>query len=357
MNNLSRRNFISLSAKGIITAPFLSTGVLAADSNTDSNAGSHKQKETPKFRFMQVNDLHIQSDKSRYQLKRDPTYQNANARAFWLQEAIKDGIYFPTLDFVLGIGDLVHGENLNAIKYDMDFFSRHFVSMFPIPLYPVVGNHENAQQEGNPENEGPYTQVFGKDKLNYSFVHKGLHFIVLNNSGTWSVKDPMIIEYRLTSLKEMLDKEPDLPKIICCHIPLVPLREKQVLAKSFGFNSYCTKEPELLALIEQRKEKVLAVLSGHLHLSGVVNVQSVYHISLSGLASYPHDMAIYSVFESGIEVELIRVPSDLLDPSTNIHGAARFGIDYVDELHPDYTTYIMGNASERRFTIPIRKGW
>ena len=199
---------------GTIAAPFLSTGIFAANSYTDSNADSNKQKEEPKFRFMQINDLHIQSDESRYQLKRDPTYQNANARAFWLLEAIKNVMFFPPLDFVLGIGDLVHGENLNGIMYDMDFFHRHFVSMFPIPLYPAVGNHENAQQEGNPENEGPYTQVFGKDKLNYSFVHKGLHFIILNNSGTWSVKDPRIIGYRLASLKEMLDKEPDLPKII-----------------------------------------------------------------------------------------------------------------------------------------------
>lgn len=355
MNNLSRRNFISLSAKGAIAAPLLSADVVAPDSNTVLSADSYKQKEEPKFRFLQINDLHIQSINSRYQSKIGATYQNANARAFWLLEAMQNTGFFPPLDFVLAIGDLVHGGTLDGVKYDMDFFYRHFVSAIPIPLYPVMGNHENVQQEGNPENEEPYIQAFGKDKLNYSFVHKGLHFIVLNNSGTWAVNDPRIIGYRLATFKEMLDKEPDLPKIICCHIPLIPVREKKVLAESFGFRSYYTKEPELLALIEQNKKKVLAVLSGHLHLSGVVKEQSVYHISLSGLASYPHDMAIYSVFENSIEAEFIRVPSDLLEPSTNIHGAGRHRMDYRDNLHPDYTSYIMGIASERRFTMPIRK--
>lgn len=177
----------------------------------------------------------------------------------------------------------------------------------------------------------------------------------MNNSGTWNVNDSAILDHRLSIFKKMLNEEPDLPKIICCHVPFLPVREKKVLAETFGFTSYYMKETELVTLIEQKKEKVLAVLSGHLHLSGVINVNSIFHVSISGLASYPHDMAVYSVFKNRIVAELIRVPSDLLEPSTNIHGASRFGIDYRDELHPDYTTYIMGNESERRFTIPIIK--
>ena len=64
-----------------------------------------------------------------------------------------------------------------------------------------------------------------------------------------------------------------------------------------------------------------AVLSGHLHLTGKIQLNQVHHVSISGTASYPHDVAMYSVFPDRIEAEVIRLPSDLLEPATNIHGA------------------------------------
>ena len=73
------------------------------------------------------------------------------------------------------------------------------------------------------------------------------------------------------------------------------------------------------------------------------------------MASYPHDMALFSVYDDRVDVEVVRLPSDLLTPETNIHGAVRFGKDFTDRLHADYTSYIMGNPSERRFSIPMLK--
>lgn len=354
MKYLTRRKFLSLSANGVIAAPFISEG-LTIDHYENNLTNSASQNQEPIFRFLQINDLHVQSSNTRYRVKTGSTYKNANLRVLWLLEAINNNEFFKPLDFVISIGDMVHGLSIEGIRYDLEFFKEHFISQLSIPFYPVIGNHENGQQEGNTEFQEPYVKVFGKEKLNYSFIYKGIHFIVLNNSDTWSIRDQQIIDRRKEIFAEMLNREPLLPKFICCHVPFLPLRENKVLAESFGFASYYTKETEFVDMIEQKKDKVLAVLSGHLHLTGVVKVNSIYHISVSGLASYPHDMAVYSVFDDRIEVKMIRVPSDLLEPSTNVHGAGRFGFDFTDELHPDYTTYIMGNPSERRFTIPLRK--
>jgi hypothetical protein len=52
-------------------------------------------------------------------------------------------------------------------------------------------------------------------------------------------------------------------------------------------------------------------------------------------------------------VEVVRLPSNLMAPATNIHGAGRHGVDYTDASHADYTSYLMGSASERRFTIGL----
>lgn len=347
MNKLSRKGFINLATKGTFALPLLAGGP-AYGEDQDKN-------EEPVFRFLQVNDLHVQNEASRYLKERTvATYPGANSRALWLREALLGDRFFPKIDFVLSAGDMIHGNTLTGIKHDMDYFHRHFYADLPVPFYPVVGNHENAQREGDPVFEDPYIQLFGKDRINYSFVHKGLHFIIFNNSGSWTINDKDILGQRLSFLKSSLDLHPKLPKIICCHIPLKFIREKEILAKSFGFGSYYTKEQEIAALIEQNSHKVLAVLSGHLHISGMIIDQSIHHIVLAGLASYPHDMAIYSVYKGRIDVELIRVPSDLLQPETNIHGAKRFGLDYTDALHPDYTSYIMGNSGERRFSIPMK---
>ncbi|MFC5409480.1 metallophosphoesterase family protein [Larkinella bovis] len=347
MGKLSRERFLKLTAQSTFAVPFLKENRLQDEPKKD---------EKLVFRFLQVNDLHVQNESSRYLKQRiAPAYAGANTRAIWLREALRGGQFFPEVDFVLSVGDMIHGNTLEGVKYDMDFFHRYFYSDFPLPFYPVMGNHENVQNEGDPVFEGSYIQAFGKDKINYSFVHKGLHFIIFNNSGSWVVKDSGILEYRLKSLRQLLDLHPTLPKIVCCHIPLVSVRTKEVLAKSFGFTSFYTKEQEIGDLIRQYNPKVLAVLSGHLHISGMVNTHAIHHVVLSGLASYPHDMALYSVYSDRIDVEFVRVPSDLLQPETNIHGAKRFGFDYTDELHTDYSSYLMGNSQERRFSIPIKK--
>lgn len=355
MNSISRKNFLHLAAKGTAALPFIApafaqgTTYLSPKGNTTP----------PVFRFIQANDIHVQDDRSHYAAylpqRVGATYHNANARALWLVHALHHDPALADVDFVLGIGDLVHGENLEAIKYDTDFFATHIYDKLPVPLYPAIGNHENAQREGNPQYEEPYKQLFGADKVNYGFVHKGLHFIVINNSGTWSIDDGEVLDQRLQALRRLLGEHPALPKIICSHIPLIPIRQDEVLAKSFGFSSYYTKEKELLQLLEQHQDQVLAVLSGHIHISGVVKQQSIHHIVVSGLASFPHDFAVYTVYEDRIDVVLTQVPSDLLAPGTNIHGAGRFGIDYTDSLHPDYMSYLMGNTMERRFSIPLKQ--
>ena len=73
------------------------------------------------------------------------------------------------------------------------------------------------------------------------------------------------------------------------------------------------------------------------------------------MASYPHDMALFSVYDDRVDVEVVRLPSDLLAPETNIHGAARSGKDFTDRLHANYTNYFTGNPSERKFSIPMWK--
>jgi len=157
------------------------------------------------------------------------------------------------------------------------------------PFHPVMGNHENVQREGNPEYEAAYVAAFGAERVNYTFLVGSMRFVVLNNSGAPASNRQSAGRARNQWLRGVLESSSPTPVILCCHIPLVPVREEAVLKQSFGFGSYVAHDDELLELIDAHADRIVAVLSGHLHLTGVVQRHGVHHIVVSGPASYPCD--------------------------------------------------------------------
>ncbi len=157
-------------------------------------------------------------------------------------------------------------------------------------------------------------------------------------------------------LRDALSAGRDQPKIILCHIPLIPLRDEPTLATSFGFSSYCDRDPGTLNLVEEHRDTVIAVLSGHLHLTGVKHQREICHISIAGTASYPSDIALYEVFPDRIEVTVKQLPEDLAKSETSIHGTPRHSRDFTDADHRSAEDYQAGRADERCFAIPLAGG-
>ncbi|MCX6907084.1 MAG: metallophosphoesterase, partial [Verrucomicrobia bacterium] len=230
---------------------------------------------------------------------------------------------------------------------------REMLKPLRVPFYPVVGNHEVIQREGSPKHERAYREAFGDDRVNDTFTHGGLLFIALNNSGACCV-GPAIVKARNDWLRRELERAPSVPKIILCHIPLIPPREETVLTKSFGFRSYMDRDGETLKIVEAHSDSVIAVLSGHLHLTGVVQRKGIYHITIAGTASYPCDYALYTVFADRIKVTVRQLPAKLVTPKTNIHGKPRYPQDFIDAGHKTPWQYVAGRADERAFRISLR---
>ncbi len=84
-----------------------------------------------------------------------------------------------------------------------------------------------------------------------------------------------------------------------------------MLKKNFGFVSYAVQDDRLLRLVDQHAKSIVAVLPGHLHLTGVVTRNGVHHVSISGTASYPCDFASYDVFPDGIRFRIHNLPQRL----------------------------------------------
>ena len=300
----------------------------------------------PLFRFLQMSDLHLTADPAR------APFVRAVERARWLTSELAAGS-LAGIDLVLCIGDAINGGTPDNAREDYEAFNALTREMSQ-PLLAVPGNHETNAREGDPEYSALFRQAFGVAATSHAHRHGNLLFVMLDNSGS-STCGPEVYARRERWLRDTLEAHRGVPKILCCHVPLVPMRDASLLARSLRIESWMTREPEVLALVAEHADSVIAVLSGHLHVTGLVCRQSIFHFTVSGTASYPGDYAIYSVFEDRIEVEAKQLPLELLDQVTDLHGAGRHGVDLVDDVHPTHAEYVMGTYDERRFAMPMKR--
>jgi hypothetical protein len=312
-------------------------------------AAAAKSDDEPLLRFIQVNDLHIQAPPQPDGLPKPDGYALANEKARWLVEAINRGRLAAWPDFVVGVGDLVHGERLDRLGPDLTE-AKKILGGLNVPFHPVVGNHENIQRERSPRHMQAYIDAFGANRVEYAFVESGVLFVALDNSGASGSKEAATA--RNAWLEDVLAEHARLPKIVLCHIPLLPVRDADVLSKSFGFPSDYDHDGGTLALVERHADTVIAVLSGHLHLTGMKMQAGITHFSLSGSASYPSDgAAVFEVFPARVRVAVKRLPGDLARSEPSIHGKPRHARDYTDSVHRTAEDYQAGTAGERTFTI------
>jgi 3',5'-cyclic AMP phosphodiesterase CpdA len=298
--------------------------------------------QRPLFTFVQLNDTHI--------LAAGKGYWLANEKARDVIEIINREARFPLPDFVILPGDIIHGGSKDKLLPDCEF-AKKLLAPLRCCWYPIIGNHEVVQQEGDPAFQEAYEKIFGAGHVNYHFLHKGILFICLNNSGGRGGGDA-VADKRNAWLKDVLERNPKIPKIIACHIPLIPLREEEVLKKSFGFSSYKALGDGTWNIVKAHSNTVIAVLCGHLHLSGAVEKDGIWNISVSGTASYPCDFARYVVYGDRIEVEIQQISKDMVT-SNSIHGPPRWPQVFTDGLHQTADEYVCGRSAERRFTISL----
>ena len=300
----------------------------------------------PLFQFLQMSDLHVTADPAR------APFAGGLERARWLTSELAGGS-LADIDLVLCIGDAINGGSPDNAREDFEAFGA-LTQGIRQPLLAVPGNHETNAREGDPEYAALFEQAFGVAATSHAHRHGDLLFVMLDNSGT-STCGPEVYARRERWLRDTLEAHRGVPKILCCHVPLVPMRDPELLAATLNIESWMTREPEILALVEEHADSVVAVLSGHLHVTGLVCRQSIFHVTVSGTASYPGDYAVYSVFEDRIEVEAKQLPLELLNPATDLHGTGRQGVDLVDDGHPTHAEYVMGTYDERRFAMPMKR--
>lgn len=324
--------------------------ILAGSSVLALMPGGRLRAEEAKRRFRLVlwNDVHVRDTAIS---GRAAGYPRTNEKALWLFEWIRRARGNDAPDFVLSAGDIIDGE-ISDMGRDFAWLREHVLEPLPVPFLPCVGNHENGQGEGVSEAYTAYDACFGSGWRNYIFTAGGIGFLVVDTSGAHRSPDE-ITAARNAFVERAFERLNGMPVIVVTHVPLVSMREEEVLKKSFGFSSWRVLDPRMLQITELHRDRVVAVLSGHLHLTAARKVNGILHVTSTGTASYPSTFSVLDCYDDRLEFRIHELPDALQDRGADIHGKPRYDNDYIDAQHPAHEAYVGGNPEERAVTLPL----
>ena len=192
-----RRDFLRLTGLGSVV---FASGLWGCASPGPS-AGSED------FHFVQLTDVHWGYNNP----KVNPDHQNTLRKTVAAVNALQQ-----RPDFVVFTGDLTQSTDDPKIRRQrLREFREQAAALRVGKVYTFAGEHDASLDRGE-----AYQEVFG-GPLYYSFDHRGLHFIVLDNT---SDPAPILGEKQLDWLRTHLaSRDRDAPIVVLTHRPLFPL--------------------------------------------------------------------------------------------------------------------------------------
>jgi 3',5'-cyclic AMP phosphodiesterase CpdA len=194
----SRRDLLKLAAVGggiVMSSALPGCAGMAAP-------GQSKQA----FSFVQLSDIHWGYNNATV----NPDFRGTLPRAIAAVNSMES-----KPDFVVFTGDLTQSTDNPSVRRDRLKEFRDLASELKVPVRYFAGEHDASLDRGE-----AYQQFFG-NTLRYTFDHKGLHFIVLDNT---SDPAPILGDAQLDWLKADLAKLNKTQAIVVLtHRPLFAL--------------------------------------------------------------------------------------------------------------------------------------
>jgi len=234
MKEINRRDFMKLAGLGgVVFASGLGSETLGIDA-----IGGGKSTDKDDFYFVQLSDTHWGFEGPPVNPDSKGTLKKAVAAVNSLEEKP---------DFVVFTGDLTHTTDDAKVRRDRMSEFRDIVTALDVKtVHFMAGEHDASLDRGD-----AYQEHFGK--LNYTFDHKGVHFIVVDN-----VSDPQasVGEAQTKWLDQDLKRlKNDAPVVVLTHRPLFDLYPQWDWATRDGAAVIDTLMPH----------KNVTVFYGHIH--------------------------------------------------------------------------------------------
>ena len=246
-DGIDRRKFLSCMAwvgTGLVwtVAGGVPTSKLVSAATRVGEGGAHgrsAEKAAAGFSFVQISDSHIGFNK--------PANQNV---AGTLKIALDKINGLPaTPDLLLHTGDITHASK----PAEFDTAQQLIRGVKAGEIFYVPGEHDVATDDG-----AQYRERFGKGSVGngwYSFSHKGVHFIGLNNCQQIDAMGKLGAD-QLKWLKADLDsRSASTPVVIFAHLPL------WMVYPDWGWGTQDGAE----ALSYLKRFGSVTVLNGHIH--------------------------------------------------------------------------------------------
>lgn len=283
-----RRRFLqALGATGLVYQGSLPALLALACRGKERDSASDTGSNTDdRFYFAVLSDLHIQADP-----------KHANCQTLAETGVILGSLEYP-IEFVLACGDLVD----NLPSDDPAWYTEHkdtslhqlksLLAGFPMPVYPVPGNHDYYTASGlntihstdDLVREGILLEHLSLPGIWYRFDHQGVAFYALN-----SMQQDGRVSWRPGSCGSFGEKQlawlesqlaDGVPAVLYFHHPLA--LDNAVEAGVVGFSPFEVPRAEgnyekyegsvyegwtdpIYAILQAHAEQVLAVFVGHGH--------------------------------------------------------------------------------------------
>ena len=244
--SLNRRDFLKLATYG---GAVFSTGLVGMNAFA-------KSAEQDTFYFVQLSDTHWGFNKKKFNADPEGTLPKAIELINKLD---------PQPDFVVFTGDLTHTTDDPELRRKrMAEFQKIVSKLKTKTIRFMPGEHDASLDRGE-----AYKEFFGD--LNYTFDHKGVHFIALDN-----VSDPRarLGNSQLAWLKEDLEqRDKETPIVVLTHRPLFEL------APHWGWST----QDGVKAIDMLMPYKNVTVFYGHIHQEHHHKTGHIEHHSANSL--------------------------------------------------------------------------
>jgi predicted phosphodiesterase len=243
---INRREFLKLAGLGGVV---LVTGCASTTGTSTAAAGND-------FYFVQLSDCHWGFE--------GPAI-NPDAKGTLKKAVAAVNSMSPPPDFIMFTGDLTHTTDDPKERRQRMTEFREIVSALKVKdVRFMPGEHDASLDNGK-----AFKEFFGP--THYTFDHKGVHFIVVDN-----VSDPTaaIGEEQLQWLRDDLEKQPrDTRIVVFTHRPLFDLYPQWDWATRDGAKA--------IALLQTRDN--VTVFYGHIHQENHTMTGNIAHHSAKGL--------------------------------------------------------------------------
>src|SRR6516225_4523936 len=168
-------------------------------------------------------------------------------------------------DFVIFTGDLTHTTDDTAVRHErMRQFQQIIAQLKVKPLYLMPGEHDASLDAG-----AAYKEHFGQ--THYTFDHKGVHFITLDNVSDSAGR---VGAEQIAWLSADIDRQPqDARIVVFTHRPLFDLAPQW---------DWATRDGAQAIEILQTRDNV-TVFYGHIHQEHHFKTGAIEHHAAKGL--------------------------------------------------------------------------